>query len=128
MALTTPPLGYPVPTARHAVSVQLPTWSDMCDFAAGDPRVKSAQRTGYPRSFLHKDVVEVVTTSHAEQERLFFTNLIADVSYRCPMRFSDASTQMTRSLSISVQHRHQHAGLQWRRMATRPQHLKLSSV
>ena len=54
-----PPLGFPVPDTRHAVSVQLPMWQDMCDFARGIPRVKDVQQTGYPRSFLHRDIKEV---------------------------------------------------------------------
>jgi cystathionine gamma-synthase len=55
----TPPLGYPVPAHRHAVSVQLPTWEDMRGMVAQDPRVSRVQQIGYPRSFLNQDVVKV---------------------------------------------------------------------
>ncbi|KZF20953.1 PLP-dependent transferase [Xylona heveae TC161] len=58
-----PPLGYPVPYSRHAVSVQLPTWQDMCGMAQGEPRVKRVQRIGYPRSFLQKDVQALIDTA-----------------------------------------------------------------
>ena len=54
-----PPLGHRVPDLSHAISVQMPTWQDMCDMALGDPRVKSVQQSGYPRSFLHHDVEKV---------------------------------------------------------------------
>lgn len=54
-----PPLGYPVPPTHHAISVQMPTWKDMCDMAHGEPRVKDVQQIGYPRSFLHPDIKEV---------------------------------------------------------------------
>ena len=54
-----PALGQPVPPTRHAVSVQMPTWKDMCGMALGEPRVKAAQQIGYPRSFIHPDIKEV---------------------------------------------------------------------
>ncbi|KAI9039798.1 cystathionine gamma-synthase [Aspergillus affinis] len=61
-ALPHPPsLGFPVPSHRHAVSVQLPTWQDMRGMVAQDPRVTGVQQIGYPRSFLHTDVVKVNT-------------------------------------------------------------------
>lgn len=55
----TPPMGYPVPSRPHAVSVQLPTWDDIKEMFTGAPRVKDAQQTGYPRSFIHHDVKRV---------------------------------------------------------------------
>jgi len=55
----TPPLGFPVPDHRHAVSVQLPTWQDMCGMVAQEPRVTLVQQIGYPRSFLNQEVVKV---------------------------------------------------------------------
>lgn len=58
-----PALGYPVPPTRHAVSVQMPTWNDMCGMALGEPRVKAAQQIGYPRSFLHPDIKKVCSHS-----------------------------------------------------------------
>ena len=54
-----PPTGYPVPNVRHAVSVQMTTWEDMQGMMLGHPRVKRVQQIGYPRSFLHQDVVKV---------------------------------------------------------------------
>ncbi|KAB8068847.1 cystathionine gamma-synthase [Aspergillus leporis] len=51
-----PPLGHAVPYSRHAVSVHLPTWLDMCGMAHGEPWVKKVQRIGYPRSFIQSDV------------------------------------------------------------------------
>jgi cystathionine gamma-synthase len=55
----TPRLGYPVPSHRHAVSVQLPTWDDMRGMVAQEPRVSRVQQIGYPRSFLNQDIVKV---------------------------------------------------------------------
>ncbi|KAG0154211.1 hypothetical protein PDIDSM_1591 [Penicillium digitatum] len=52
----TPSMGQPVPNVEHAVSVQLPTWDDIKEMFTGAPRVKNAQLTGYPRSFIHDDV------------------------------------------------------------------------
>ncbi|CAG8925391.1 unnamed protein product [Penicillium salamii] len=52
----TPAMGQPVPNVEHAVSVQLPTWDDIKEMFTGAPRVKNAQVTGYPRSFIHEDV------------------------------------------------------------------------
>lgn len=54
-----PPLGFPVPNLPHAVSVQLPTWQDMIDFAHGKSRIRTVQQGGYPRTFLHKPVEHV---------------------------------------------------------------------
>ncbi|KAG5981329.1 hypothetical protein E4U55_003080 [Claviceps digitariae] len=51
-----PPLGNPIPSVPHAISVQLPKWQDVVDFARGATRVRSIQQGGYPRSFLHKDI------------------------------------------------------------------------
>ena len=43
-----PSIGHPVPNVRHAVSVQIPTWQDMCDLPLGIGRVKQFQQIGYP--------------------------------------------------------------------------------
>ncbi|OAA58198.1 Cys/Met metabolism, pyridoxal phosphate-dependent enzyme [Cordyceps fumosorosea ARSEF 2679] len=55
-----PSLGHRVPDRPHAVSVHLPRWRDVVDFSAGDSRVRSVQKGGYPRSFLH----EAIVTAH----------------------------------------------------------------
>ncbi|KAL8704245.1 MAG: hypothetical protein Q9201_002591 [Fulgogasparrea decipioides] len=54
-----PPTGFAVPSTHHAVSVQMNTWRDMQGMMLGEPRVKKVQQIGYPRSFLHPDVVKV---------------------------------------------------------------------
>ena len=54
-----PPLGHAVPNTEHAISVQMPTWRDMCDMALGVIRVKQLQQNGYPRSFLHSNIQQV---------------------------------------------------------------------
>ncbi|KAL9597952.1 MAG: hypothetical protein Q9179_004091 [Wetmoreana sp. 5 TL-2023] len=53
-----PPTGFAVPSTHHAVSVQMNTWRDMQGMMLGEPRVKKVQQIGYPRSFLHPDVVK----------------------------------------------------------------------
>ncbi|KAF1823286.1 cystathionine gamma-synthase [Dissoconium aciculare CBS 342.82] len=54
-----PPLGFPIPADRHAISVQLPTWADLQGMVAQDPRILQRQQIGYPRSFLNQNVVRV---------------------------------------------------------------------
>ncbi|TRX89229.1 hypothetical protein FHL15_009927 [Xylaria flabelliformis] len=56
---TLPRLGSRVPDVPHAVSVQLPKWQDMIDFAQRTKRIANVQKSGYPRSFLHSDVQKV---------------------------------------------------------------------
>lgn len=55
----TPALGVPVPQDRHAISVQLPTWDDMVSLGCHHTRITDVQEGGYPRSFLHRDVIKV---------------------------------------------------------------------
>lgn len=60
MSLNDPPsIGQPIPIARHAVSVQIPTWQEMCDLPLGTGWVKHFQQIGYPRSFLHPSIQKV---------------------------------------------------------------------
>ncbi|KAH8658400.1 cystathionine gamma-synthase [Xylariales sp. PMI_506] len=54
-----PPLGHALPEKPHAISVQLPKWDDVIDFASGNSRVSKVQQNGYPRSFIHKDIQRV---------------------------------------------------------------------
>lgn len=86
MALPTrpnpPPLGYPVPDVPHAVSVQLPKWQDMVDFAGGKERIRSVQQSGYPRSFLHPDVQKVSDSNGCMHKHEVMLNLtVASGSY-----------------------------------------------
>lgn len=83
--LRRPPLGFPVPDVDHAISVQLPTWQDMCDFAKGVHRVKDVQQTGYPRSFIHQHIVQVIrhcceTFGSSDQSCLPFPSLQAAIA------------------------------------------------
>ncbi len=52
-------LGAPIPDSPHAVSVCLPTWSDVLGYEEKDPRVHERMQTGYPRFFIHPLVQEV---------------------------------------------------------------------
>ncbi len=52
-------LGRPIPDSRHAVSVCLPTWQSVIGYEEGDEAVTSRMRCGYPRFFLHPDVVQL---------------------------------------------------------------------
>ena len=61
-----PPTGYPIPNAHHAVSVQMTTWEDMQGMMLGHSRVRKVQQIGYPRSFLHQDVVKVCQRAFLE--------------------------------------------------------------
>ncbi|KAG5927436.1 hypothetical protein E4U42_002271 [Claviceps africana] len=51
-----PLLGHPIPSLPHAISVQLPKWQDVVDFARRETRVVSLLQGGYPRSFLHRNI------------------------------------------------------------------------
>jgi cystathionine gamma-synthase len=55
-------LGKPIPAARHAVSVCLPTWADNVGYEQGEARVVGRMRCGYPRFFLHPDVQDLFRT------------------------------------------------------------------
>jgi cystathionine gamma-synthase len=52
-------LGAPIPDSPHAVSVCLPTWSDIIGYEEKEPRVMDRLRTGYPRFFFHPLVQKV---------------------------------------------------------------------
>ncbi|KAJ5508394.1 cystathionine gamma-synthase [Penicillium freii] len=54
------PLGTPVPSRNHAVSVQLPKWKDMVGLGNADAQTLNALKNGYPRSILHVDVQTLV--------------------------------------------------------------------
>ncbi|KAM3499253.1 hypothetical protein MY10362_007477 [Beauveria mimosiformis] len=53
-----PSLGQRVPDRSHAVSVHLPKWRDVVDFSAGESRIRTVQKGGYPRSFLHEAIAK----------------------------------------------------------------------
>jgi cystathionine gamma-synthase len=59
---TPPPLGYTIPNRDHAISVQFPSWKDVCGYATGNPAVVNSLQNGYPRTFLHRDVQAVSAT------------------------------------------------------------------
>jgi cystathionine gamma-synthase len=50
-------LGRAIPDSRHAVSVCLPTWQSVIGYEEGDEAVTDQMKCGYPRFFLHPDVV-----------------------------------------------------------------------
>ncbi len=52
-------LGLPIPESPHAVSVCLPTWSDIIGYEEKEPRVIDRMKTGYPRFFLHPLIEQV---------------------------------------------------------------------
>ena len=52
-------LGLPIPDAPHAVSVSLPRWADNVGYEEGEPRVTSRMQCGYPRFFLHPQVLQL---------------------------------------------------------------------
>ena len=52
-------LGGPIPDSHHAVSVSLPLWQHVIGYEELDPQVVDRLQCGYPRFFLHPDVVEL---------------------------------------------------------------------
>ena len=98
-----PPLGFPVPDTRHALSVQLPQWQDMCDFARGVSRVKDVQQTGYPHSFLHKDIKEVEFHRTHGNDKNCYANLgLPQVAKACVRHFGNTNMACFLFLIISA--------------------------
>ncbi|KAF2623212.1 cystathionine gamma-synthase [Macroventuria anomochaeta] len=100
-----PPLGYPVPAHRHAVSVQLPTWQDMRGMVAQEPRVSLVQQIGYPRSFLNQDVVKVnnaclALLGHADEKCLIFPAL--DHALACQATIADSAPEAADRVRIQA--------------------------
>ena len=60
-------LGRAIPDSRHAVSVCLPTWKSVIGYEEGDEAVTGRMECGYPRFFLHPDVVELHARIAAEK-------------------------------------------------------------
>ncbi|KAF9349007.1 hypothetical protein BGX34_002120 [Mortierella sp. NVP85] len=54
------PLGSPVPSVPHAISVSLPTFQDNVDYEEAKPRVVNAMVSGYPRFFVALKVKELM--------------------------------------------------------------------
>ncbi|KAG0231856.1 hypothetical protein BGW42_008605 [Actinomortierella wolfii] len=54
------PLGAPVPSVPHAISVSLPTFRDNVDYEEAAPRVVNAMVSGYPRFFIALKVRELM--------------------------------------------------------------------
>ncbi len=52
-------LGGPIPDSHHAVSVALPLWQHVIAYEEQDPDLISKLQCGYPRFFLHPDVVQL---------------------------------------------------------------------
>lgn len=52
-------LGGPIPDSHHAVSVALPLWQHVIGYEEQDPQVIEQLQCGYPRFFLHPDVVKL---------------------------------------------------------------------
>jgi cystathionine gamma-synthase len=53
-------LGKAIPEGPHAISVQIPTWSDMCGMGRGDVQIMEALQNGYPRTFIHQTIQKVL--------------------------------------------------------------------
>jgi cystathionine gamma-synthase len=51
-----PPLGKAIPDIPHAISVSLPTWQNVVDFAEYKPSVRASIEGGYPRLYLDRRV------------------------------------------------------------------------
>ncbi|MCF6311459.1 MAG: PLP-dependent transferase [Verrucomicrobiales bacterium] len=64
-------LGGPIPDSHHAVSVALPLWQHVIGYEEQDPQVIEQLQCGYPRFFLHPDVVKLnalAATRFAKQD------------------------------------------------------------
>ncbi|KAI9913066.1 hypothetical protein PsorP6_006351 [Peronosclerospora sorghi] len=64
---TSHPLGVSLPPHDpHAISVSMPTWSDVVGYEEGHPDVLTALACGYPRFFRHPLVLELEHVLHAQ--------------------------------------------------------------
>jgi len=53
-------LGKPMPDSPHAASVAMPLWEHVVGYEEGDPAIRDALRSGYPRFLLHPFIRELV--------------------------------------------------------------------
>jgi hypothetical protein len=54
------PVGHSIPTELpHAISVSLPTWSDVVAYEEAEPWIVELMQTGYPRFFIHRSIQRV---------------------------------------------------------------------
>ncbi|KAI8817334.1 pyridoxal phosphate-dependent transferase [Fimicolochytrium jonesii] len=60
------PLGAPIPSAPHAVSVSLPTWQANVGYEEGDPEIITKLRSGYPRFVYHASVKRLTAVCEAK--------------------------------------------------------------
>ncbi len=65
-------LGQPIPESRHAVSMALPTWSDVIGYEEQDPRVVECIKVGYPRFLIHPEIRSLAEKYSAGQPALPF--------------------------------------------------------
>ncbi|KAI0797722.1 pyridoxal phosphate-dependent transferase [Abortiporus biennis] len=52
-------LGIPIPNDPNALSVCLPTWDSNVGWAKGEDRIVNAMFTGYPRFFIHREIIRL---------------------------------------------------------------------
>ncbi|CAG8908635.1 unnamed protein product [Penicillium egyptiacum] len=99
--------GMAVPDRLHAVSVQIPTWQEVCAIALGDIKATQALKNGYPRSFVHKSIqvlAEAVQKEFLllEEKLMLFSNLNAARACKAYMISATHGEQTGSSDSISV--------------------------
>lgn len=63
------PVGQSIPSELpHAISVSLPTWTDVVAYEEGEPWIVACMQTGYPRFFIHRSIQKVSSRATRELE------------------------------------------------------------
>ncbi|KAL4072478.1 pyridoxal phosphate-dependent transferase [Scleroderma yunnanense] len=56
IAIGSDTLGWPLPSALHAITVSIPNWHENVEYLEGQPATVDAMTTGYPRFFIHHSI------------------------------------------------------------------------
>lgn len=99
-------VGLPIPDSHHAVSVALPLWQHVLDYEEGEPELLAKLQCGYPRFFLHPDVVRLndlakKTLAEPEEEAVVFPSQAA--ADRCVLYVRERYNIESRSQSLQWQ-------------------------
>ncbi|KAI5118023.1 hypothetical protein M0805_004888 [Coniferiporia weirii] len=100
--LSSPPgnaaLGVPIPYVPHALSVSLPVWQNIIDWAERKADVINVMSTGYPRFFIHKSIQELadicleLLKNDSDSAMLFPTARIAEDCSLLIKRYAPSGT------------------------------------
>jgi cystathionine gamma-synthase len=103
------PLGNKIPDSPHAVSVSLPSISDVIAFKKKEPEIMAKVRSGYPRFVRHPYVAEFADAYRkrngmsADRQPLFFASPVAsEDALRLHPQYPDATTDTFQGVSVII--------------------------